>query len=120
MTMAMLPLRQRIERAIVGRCVRDALRAGYSVSVNDGEGFPIRRSRNATLIMRALFSTDEERLYIHASDTGRRVGWVFLVYGNDGPDVIADYTCNLESMLAGAEACAEALEARHASALYGR
>ena len=118
--MAMLPLRQRIERAIVGRAVRDALRAGYSLSVNDGEAFAILRSRNRAAIMRALFSVDEERLYIHAGDTGRRVGWVYLVYGNDGPDVIADYTGNLESLLTGANACAEVLEARHASALYGR
>lgn len=118
--MANIALRQRIERAIVGRAVRDLLKAGHSLSVNDGEAFPIIRSRNATAIMRALFSVDCERIYVHRMPDGRRIGWLFLVYGNDGPDVIADHTLSIEPLLAGAVACADTLEARHSAALYGR
>jgi hypothetical protein len=115
------PLRQRIERAIVGRAVRDILKAGHTLSVNDGEEFVLRHATRHADVMRALFSVDEERLYVHRSraDT-RRIGWVFLVYGNDpGTEVICDHTCNLESLLAGATACADTLTHRHRDFLVG-
>lgn len=43
--------------------------------------------------------------------TERPIGWVRFVYGNDGHDVISDYTTNLESVLEPINAYAESLDA---------
>lgn len=53
-----------------------------------------------------MFSTDEEFLYAYDSD-GKHVGWVHLVYGNSGWDVISDNTNNLEDALIAATELAE-------------
>ena len=42
----------------------------------------------------------------HGAD-GKPCGHVFLVYGNDGYDVIADYTLNLEEPLSAANEIAD-------------
>jgi hypothetical protein len=58
--------------------------------------------------------TDDDRLFVYKVDgpKGRRdwFGWVFFVYGNDGYDVISDYTTNLESSLTATNKLAESLE----------
>jgi hypothetical protein len=43
-------------------------------------------------------------------DTRRSFGWVRFIYGNDGWDVINDYTTNLEPVIAGVNALAEKME----------
>ncbi len=72
---------------IVGR----ALAKGYTVSVYDGEEFPVKRSTNRAVIRDALASTDEDILVIRESD-GTRVGNILLVWGNSPEEVAADYS----------------------------
>lgn len=50
---------------------------------------------------------DEVVIYVYQE--GKRYGHVLLVFGNDGYDVIADYTTCLESVLRPAAECAEKL-----------
>lgn len=95
----------RIERAIAREVVDGLLRFGYTVDVFDGEGYALKRSCDADAIMDALHATDEDYLYAHDGD--RLAGWVRLVYGNDGYDVIADYTLSLTMALKGAESLAD-------------
>jgi hypothetical protein len=108
MMTAMIKARQRIERSIARRFILDALAAGYTIRVNDGtddvaeEHGPFNKVRD---VLAAMFTVDQEHLILCRD--GKRCGWVQFVYGNDGNDVIADYTTNLEPLMAGANALAD-------------
>jgi hypothetical protein len=105
-------LRMSIERQVIKRLVQSALAAGYAISVNDGEEITERRCTDVGRIMAAVMTTDEDYLHIHAAGQTHRFGWVRLIYGNDGWDVICDYTTNLEPLMAPVTAVADRLEAR--------
>ena len=100
--------RQAVERSIVRQAVIDLL-AISPLSVNDGAyesgEETLRLSRDVDAIMSALFTTDEDTLVLI---DGR---FVVLVYGNDGHDVISDYTASLEKDLQGALRLADEIEA---------
>lgn len=88
-----------VERAIVRRAVRDILAAddgAYCMSVNDGEEYPVKRSRDLDKIMANIGQCDEETIIVrHFNQDGTpgdKLGCIYLVYGNDGWDVIADHT----------------------------
>lgn len=101
--------RQRTEYRIIRAFVRAALKAGHAVGVHNGEeGFgPFTGERQ---VLKQIMSVDDEHLTVYKD--GKRVGWVYLVYGNDGCDVISDYTVNLEPMMAEADAAADREERR--------
>ena len=84
--------RQKIEKAIVRRIVRDALKAGYTLNIsNGGDGYELPAPTDKYKVANdTLFATDEEHLYFFKE--GKRVGWVFFVYGNSGYDVVCDNT----------------------------
>lgn len=110
-----IKLRQGVERAIVSRIVDDLLARGYALSVDYGDGDPdyeVARSRDRSAVLGALFACDEERLFVHREGQERPFAWIFLVYGNDGWDVVSDYTTNLEDDLKGATALADLIEAQ--------
>jgi hypothetical protein len=112
---------QEIERKIAARIVDDALAAGYTVEVFDGEELVLKDSRDREAILAAMFSTDEDTLFFHSLDDkkGRVVsGFVRLVYGNTGWDVISDASGNsaMADLLAGAEKLAEQISRDEESA----
>ncbi len=80
-----------VEARIAKQVIADLVHAGFSVTVNDGEeNTDVVRSTNQAAIFRAMGTTDEE--YLIAYDAaGKRVGFVWLIYGN-GCDLISDYT----------------------------
>jgi hypothetical protein len=100
-----------VERRIVRQIAIDALMAGFCVSVHDGEDYVLVRSRSVAAIVDACMTTDEDRLFFSDAD-GKRLGWVFLVYGNSGWDVINDNTDNdaTNAILASAMALSAKLE----------
>lgn len=105
-----------MERAIVRHLIRSVLArtdAEYSLSVFDGEAWPIIRSRDTAAIMAEIGACDEERLRILRGTPAEALGSgsVFLVYGNDGWDVIADNTDTPEmaELLKGTEEFADHL-----------
>ncbi len=105
--------RQRIERQIARKAAKDLIAAGYKVAVYDGTEIALAASADVRAVMAAMFSTDEDYLFVLTPVAGgkmKRVGWVRFVYGNSGFDVINDYTTNLESVLAETNALAEQLE----------
>jgi len=73
--------------------VNAALAGGNTVSVCDGEEWVVVNSRDRAAIYAALFSTDEDRIVVR-DKAGQRLGWFHLVYGNDGFDVVSDYSDN--------------------------
>ena len=100
--------RIRIEKRIVKSIVKTALKAGYSVSVNNGgDENEISKSTDAKKILAATHQTDEEHILLHKN---KKTSWVFLVYGNDGYDVINDYTVDLEEPLAPVFKLADEIE----------
>ncbi len=108
-----MPVRRKYEELIARRVISDLLGAGFSISVNDGGETTLIRSRDAEAVFKAMFTTDEDFLYA-VKDTdapGDFSGWVRFIYGNDGYDVVSDYTTNLEPFMGGARELADALEA---------
>lgn len=89
------------ERNVARRLIRAALNAGYTISVNDGEEWTVKRSTSSKAIKDALATTGEDTLRLHAADPSKTVGWhnagsFDLIWGNaeDGSELIADYTDN--------------------------
>lgn len=92
--------RQAIEKRIVKHAVSDLLKAGYFLGVNDGEVETITRSNDKAAILAAMFTTDQDWLMVYESaNAPSRFGWISFVYGNDGWDVMSDYTTNLDDVL---------------------
>lgn len=98
-----------VEHDIVTRVVNALHTAGYSLQTDQaGDGFePAVPTADRVVILGHLMETHDERLY--ARKDGKRAGWVYFVYGNDGYDVISDYTTNLENVLAPINAYADTL-----------
>lgn len=108
-------MRQEVERKIVGQFVRDALAAGHRLAVSLENGYDIDEmvlgSRDEKQIMDEAFAGDDCHIFVQPADgptveDGRvvSVGWVRCVFGNDGWDVIGDYSANatVEALLTGA------------------
>ena len=110
--------RQEIERRIVRKVAEGLIAAGYAVTVDYGMDEPaIEASTSIKAIMAEVQACDEEWLIaMKADESGqmKRAGMVFFVYGNDGWDVINDYSVSLEPALKEAEALANRLEMQHA------
>ena len=103
---------QQLEGAIMAQVILDALVAGYSISVDDGEDehMPQQTLGDILAIMGATDCGDWLR-FADPANQGKRVGWIHFIYGNDGYDVIADYSANpaTETLLANAERLTDAL-----------
>lgn len=100
--------RQSVEKRIVRRVVADALAAGYALNVNNGGDGPelSQPTTKRRTILKELFATSDEHLLCYKE--GKRVGWVYFVYGN-GTDVVSDNTTNLDGVLKGAQELADRL-----------
>src|SRR5262245_19344559 len=104
-------MRQHVEREIADAAIKGLLAAGHDLSVNDTEEWSILNSRDAAAVLAAMFQADEEWLCVDVkpANTAKRdcYGWVRFIYGNDGWDVINDYSTNLEGPLTAANALAK-------------
>ena len=99
----------RIERRLARRAAACLIRAGFKVEVYEGEETALPASTDLRAISSALMSTDEDYLIAWDAATGKRRGWVRLIYGN-GIDLISDLTVNLEGALNAADELVERLE----------
>lgn len=111
--MSNFQLKQRIacEKEIFSRVVDVALAAGYWLRVHNGEDWDTTLTQDKAELVKEYNNCDEARLYFLKADKKQSTtqdaldngnvycGWVYFVYGNDGPDVISDYTVNLEDLL---------------------
>lgn len=101
---------QDMERAIAGRFAQTVIDAGLTISVDNGEYISLRKSDDVNAIVQDLMACDMDWLHVH--DGEKRVGTLLLVYGNDGYDVICDYSVSLEAYVKDADRLAEELEMR--------
>lgn len=113
-------MRMEVEKKIVGAFVNSALAAGYRLSVSMERGYDIDNMGDCGVlgttdkesILREAFAGDDCHIFVHENKNDvvtkggllDSVGWVYCVYGNDGWDVISDYTTNLDSLGLMAEA----------------
>lgn len=110
-------LRHRHERAIAERLVADCIAQGYELSVCDGEEWTVKRSTDAKQVMDALFSTGEDFLRLFKGV--EKIGQFTLISGNDGWDLIADWSYTEETAelmrraQKGAEDMASAIENKY-------
>lgn len=78
------------EKKIVKKLIELCLAKNISITV-DCEGDLITKSKNKKEIMDNAFAADQCFL-IAFDESGTGIGWCFLVFGNDGYDVIADHS----------------------------
>lgn len=76
-----------LEARIAKRLVADALAAGWSISVHDGEEWAIKQSTDKAAIYAAMCSTEMDTLRFRKD--GEPIGSVTLIYGN-GEDLVSD------------------------------
>ncbi len=91
--------RRKIEKSIIRRFALDAIKAGFTLGVCDGQEVVIKGATTAKAVLDKMFSVDEEDLLVY--DGSRLVGMVNLVYGNGGWDVISDYSPSMEPLMKG-------------------
>lgn len=106
-----------LQRAIVTRVISDAVDAGYDLDVFNGEAVMIRHSRDEREIFSALQSAGEDELRYRRA--GKRVGFVRLVYANDGWRVASEFSPALAPVMVGARHVAEGEPSRSAVAITG-
>lgn len=83
----------RVDRIIVKKLIREALRRGYLVAIdNGGVPYEVPFTSDYKALCEGAFATDEETFYFRKD--GKTVGGVFCVYGEYGWDVICDHTDN--------------------------
>ncbi len=105
--------RRAIERHIISTFINDAIAAGYLINVEDcgdEEGSYVfeAHTADAEAVMPELFACDEDFIHVFTQDK-KHVGFLHLVYGNTGWDVICDNTDSdrMNTILKNAEALAE-------------
>jgi hypothetical protein len=108
-----LETRLGIEKRIRNKIVDAMIDAGYGVAVYDGESWACKVTTTKKVPKEALGSVDMEHIHAYVKNPDfdptkergpenrmwKPFGWVFLVYGNDGYDVVNDYTTNLEDLM---------------------
>lgn len=110
-----------IEQQIITLLITKLLEHGYYVAVDDGgDELAQEPTRTASQVLRALFATGQDTLYVYPDacqehgvyvpGTSEIVGFVELVYGNDGWDVISDYSVSLQDVMAQVEPLIESYQ----------
>lgn len=94
------------DRACVSTLITEILASPdlnvLSITVNDGEEDTVIRSRDMSVILEAMATTDWDYIKVHQSQPdGSYIdcGWFWLIYGNGGEpmECISDYAWNPQS-----------------------
>lgn len=93
-----IQVRRALEIRIVNRLLKLLLKDGCSVTLSYGDGDDVViKSRKFTDFHADIMACDQEWLRVYKND--KHIGTVFLVYGNEGHDVICDYHNSLSSYI---------------------
>jgi len=102
--------RQAIERKIVRQFAKEMFAHGFTIRIdNGGDTYETGHLNRIGKLTKEIMATDEERLYVfRKGDDGQPAkkpfAWAYFVYGNDGWDVMSDYTTNLDGLMPLTEA----------------
>lgn len=102
------------EIKVISRLIRDALKAGCTVAIHDGEEWsirPIDKSVDHDVIAAEIAATDETEIVF---DLGGQRAIFWLVHGNAASEVIADMsdTPFANGLMTGARTVIDNLEKR--------
>ena len=88
------------EDRLISRVYQGVLDRGYSLRVDYGEGDRTQQLGSIKELLGSLRACDEEWLDVETKG-GKAIGSISLVYsnGNDGLDVISDYTGGLDKVM---------------------
>ena len=102
-----------MERQIIKALVNEAFKRGFTKIIIDNGGDDDERitCTNLEEVMDSIRQTDEEHMFFVHPDNPK-MSWVFLVYGNDGYDVIADHSSSLNEMINTIQPLIDTLEAQ--------
>jgi len=98
-------MRQEVERKIISAFVNSAMAAGYRLAVSLERGYDIDEmllgSRDLDKILEEATAGDESHIFVQPAEGPTAqdgcvisLGHVYLVFGNDGWDVVSDYSAN--------------------------
>ena len=97
-----------MEKRILKSAVEELISHGFTITIrHDGELTGINNSTDVAAIIEEAHGVDECQIDVKLPT---HKGAVFFVYGNDGYDIICDYTTNLEPFLVETFALADKLE----------
>jgi hypothetical protein len=96
-----------IELQVVDALIRAAQEAEYRLEIADlEEDYPDMVTPNDFKL--AVFNLDDAMINVYNSPGAEEpFGWVRLVFGNDGWDLVSDYSVNLEAFLAPVQVVAD-------------
>ena len=88
---------QEMDRLVITKTVEVLIAAGAVLSVNDGDdhNWAIKNSTDWVKVVDAITAVDDAMLSVR----GAVSGWVRFIMGNDGYDVINDYSTRLDEVL---------------------
>jgi len=89
-----------MERQVIKALVNEAFKRGFTKIIidNGGDAGEDITCTNTKEVMASIRQTDEEHMFFVHPDNPK-MSWVFLVYGNDGYDVIADHSTSLDELV---------------------
>jgi hypothetical protein len=102
-----------MERQIVEALVNEAFKRGFTKIIIDNGGDDEEQitCTDTKEVMASIRQTDEEHLFFVHPDVAK-MPCVYLVYGNDGYDVIADHSSSLNEMIDTIQPLIDTLEAQ--------
>lgn len=96
------------ERKVIEAFVDEVLsRPDHSLTLFDGDEYPVENSRDREAILSAMGTVNDEVLAVFAN--GKSVGAVRFVYGNSPWEVICNYTISLEYLMPATQQVEEKL-----------
>jgi hypothetical protein len=104
-----------MERQIVKALVNEAFKRGFTTITidNGGDAGEDITCTNTKEVMASIRQTDEEHMFfVHPNFFSHPPLSVYLVYGNDGYDVIADHSVSLNEMIDTIQPLIDTLEAQ--------
>lgn len=102
-----------MERQVIKALVTEAFKRGFTKVIIDNGGDDDDRitCTNLEEVMSSIQQTDEEHMFFAHPDVAK-MPCVYLVYGNDGYDVIADHSSSLNEMIDTIQPLIDTLEAQ--------
>ena len=85
-----------MENQVIQAMLAELSAAGFTFEIDNGEE-QVTGLVGVEAAFKQMKQTDEETIDVQKD--GKHFGWVSLIYGESGWDVICDYTVNLEPFL---------------------
>lgn len=106
-----------IELQVVNALIKAASHAGFRLQIEDEDESPLQPAAfyagngsycaDVDRFKAALFNGDDVTLLVFNGNRPQAFGWIRLVFGNDGWDLVSDYSTNLETFLEPVQAVAD-------------